>query len=140
MDAINVTVEDVADFGAAPRSADWILGDWTYVDGTRSKNPAKILLELLAPETELGDGHLQLYRKYLASCVNFNTSQYTVSAVPDALLLQFYRAELCAFPGAELGLQASVYLDGETGFRQFDRSTRHSKSVVVGVKSRIWLR
>ena len=54
--------------------------------------------------------------------------------------LQFDRTVFCAFPGAELGLQPSVYLDGKTEFRQFDRAAGHSKSVVVGANFRIWLR
>jgi len=37
-------------------------------------------------------------------------------------------------------VRAIVYLDGKTGFGQFDRSVRHSASVVVGSNSRIWLR
>ena len=59
------------------------------------------------------------------------------ACVADAYLmhrktaLQFDRAVFCAFPSAELGLQTSVYLDGKTGFGQFDRSARHSESVVL---------
>src|ERR1700748_2554609 len=41
--------------------------------------------------------------------------------------LQFDRTVFCAFLGAELGLEPSVYLDGKTGFRQFDRAAGHSK-------------
>ena len=55
-------------------------------------------------------------------------------------VLQFDRTVFCAFLGAELGLEPSVYLDGKTGFRQFDRAAGHSKSVVVGANFRIWLR
>jgi len=40
--------------------------------------------------------------------------------------LQFDRAVLCAFFGAELGLQSSIDFEGKTGFRQFDRSAGHS--------------
>ena len=54
--------------------------------------------------------------------------------------LQFERSVLCAFLGAELGLQSSIYFEGETGFRQFDRSAGHSESVVGGGRVRIWLR
>jgi hypothetical protein len=54
--------------------------------------------------------------------------------------LQFDRTVFCAFLGAELGLKPSVYLDGKTGFGQFDRSAGHSKSVIVGANLRIWLR
>jgi hypothetical protein len=41
--------------------------------------------------------------------------------------LQFDRTVFCAFLGAELGLEPSVYLDGKTEFRQFDRAAGHSK-------------
>ncbi|WP_426434070.1 hypothetical protein [Bradyrhizobium genosp. P] len=54
--------------------------------------------------------------------------------------LQFDRAKLSTFLGAEFGLEASVDLDRETCFGQFGRSTWHSKPVIIGVKSRIWLR
>jgi hypothetical protein len=46
--------------------------------------------------------------------------------------LQFDRTVLGTFPGAELGLQATIDFEGETGFGQFDCSTGHSVSVVVG--------
>jgi hypothetical protein len=54
--------------------------------------------------------------------------------------LQFDRTMFCTFLRAELGLQPSVYLDGKTGFGQFDRSAGHSESVVFGGNLRIWLR
>jgi hypothetical protein len=54
--------------------------------------------------------------------------------------LQFNRTVFYAFLGAELGLKPFVDLNGKTGFGQFDRSARHSKSVVVGANLRIWLR
>jgi hypothetical protein len=46
--------------------------------------------------------------------------------------LQFDRAVLCTFPGAELGLKSAVDFEGKTGFRQFGRSAGHSESIVVG--------
>src|ERR1700722_13374686 len=46
--------------------------------------------------------------------------------------LQFDRAMLCAFFGAELGLKSSIDFEGKTGFRQFDRSAGHSESIVIG--------
>jgi hypothetical protein len=46
--------------------------------------------------------------------------------------LQFDRALLCAFFGAELGLKSSIDFEGKTGFRQFDRSAWHWESIVIG--------
>jgi hypothetical protein len=46
--------------------------------------------------------------------------------------LQFNRAVLSTFLGAELSLQATIDFEGETGFGQFDRLAGHSESVVVG--------
>ena len=46
--------------------------------------------------------------------------------------LQFDRAVLCAFFGAELGLKSSIDFEGKTGFRRFDRSAGHSESKVIG--------
>jgi hypothetical protein len=45
--------------------------------------------------------------------------------------LQFDRAVLRTFLGAELGLQSSIDFEGKTGFGQFDRLAGHSESVVV---------
>jgi hypothetical protein len=44
---------------------------------------------------------------------------------------QFDRAVLGTFLGAELGLQATINFEGKTRFGLFDRSARHSKSVVM---------
>jgi hypothetical protein len=38
---------------------------------------------------------------------------------------------LGTFLGAELGLQATINFEGKTRFGLFDRSARHSKSVVM---------
>ena len=46
--------------------------------------------------------------------------------------LQFGRALLGTFPGAELGLQATIDFESETVFRQFNRSDAHSETMVVG--------
>ena len=46
--------------------------------------------------------------------------------------LQFDRTVLGTFLGAELGLQATIDFEGETGFGQFDCLAGHSVSVVVG--------
>jgi hypothetical protein len=46
--------------------------------------------------------------------------------------LQFDRSVLGTFPGAELGLQATIDFESETGFGQFDCLAGHSVSVVVG--------
>jgi hypothetical protein len=46
---------------------------------------------------------------------------------------------LGTFLGAELGLQATINLEGKTRFGLFDRSARHSKSVVMAAWSPIWL-
>ena len=45
---------------------------------------------------------------------------------------QFDRPVLGTFLGAELGLQATIDFEGETGFGQFDCLAGHSVSVVVG--------
>jgi uncharacterized protein (DUF1810 family) len=45
---------------------------------------------------------------------------------------QFDRAVLGTLHGAELGFQATIDFEGETGFGQFDCLARHSVSVVVG--------
>ena len=54
--------------------------------------------------------------------------------------LQFDRAVLCAFLGAELGLQSTIDFEGKTRFGRFDRSAGHSESIVIGGSDRIWLR
>ena len=46
---------------------------------------------------------------------------------------------LGTFLGAELGLQATINFEGKTRFGLFDRSARHSKSVVMLAWSPIWL-
>ena len=61
--------------------------------------------------SRLGDGVVDAYLKHRKTA------------------FQFGRAVLCAFFGAELGLESSIYFDGETGFWQFDRSTGHSESL-----------
>ena len=45
---------------------------------------------------------------------------------------QFDRPVLGTFLGAELGFQATIDFEGETGFGQFDCLAGHSVSVVVG--------
>jgi hypothetical protein len=45
---------------------------------------------------------------------------------------QFDRTPLGTFPGAELGLQATIDFESETVFGQFNRSDGHSETVVVG--------
>jgi hypothetical protein len=47
-------------------------------------------------------------------------------------VFQFDRPVLGTFLGAELGLQATIDFEGETGFGQFDCLAGHSVSVVVG--------
>jgi hypothetical protein len=60
------------------------------------------------------------------------------SGIVDAYLkhrktaLQFDRALLGTFLGAELSLQATIDFESETVFGQFNRSDGHSESVLVG--------
>jgi hypothetical protein len=53
--------------------------------------------------------------------------------------LQFDRAVLGTFLGAELDLKATIDFEGEAGFGHFDRSAGHSVSVVTAWWP-IWLR